>query len=113
MTTDDIHIYTRTMARIYAEQGHLEKSAQIYRHLLEQSPEQQGLQDELQQVLSRISEGEQQNNADLVRLFDKWIEAMGAMNRLKKLKEMQKRLTSLSRSGRSASSDTFNPPEKN
>ena len=98
MMTDDVHIYTRTMARIYADQGHLEKSVQIYRYLLGKSPECQDLRDELFQVESRIAEEGNSADTDLVRLFSNWIEAMAAMNRLRKLRNIQKRLTSLNRS---------------
>jgi hypothetical protein len=96
--TDDVHIYTKTMARIYAEQGHLEKSVQIYRYLLEQSPERQDLRDELFELESRIAAGDKSAGTDLVPVFSNWIEAMGTMNRLRKLRKIQKRLKSISRS---------------
>jgi hypothetical protein len=96
--TDDVHIYTKTMARIYAEQGHLEKSVQIYRYLLEQSPERQDLRDELFEMEGRIAEGDKIAGTDLAHVFSNWIEAMGTMNRLRKLRKIQKRLKSISRS---------------
>ena len=35
----DVDIYTETMAEVYADQGHWEKVADIYRHLLATEPE--------------------------------------------------------------------------
>ena len=98
MMTDDVHIYTRTMAQIYADQGHLGKSVQIYRYLLERSPECQDLRDELFQVESRIAEGGNSTGRDLVRVFSNWIEAMTTMNRLRRLRNIQKRLAYSNRS---------------
>ena len=36
---NETDFYTATMARVYAEQGHWDKSAEIYRYLLKQEPE--------------------------------------------------------------------------
>ena len=33
-----VNIYTETMAKVYADQGHWEKVVEIYRHLLAMEP---------------------------------------------------------------------------
>lgn len=46
----DKEFATETMAQIYAEQGHYEKAAVIYRRLLMQAPAREDLQDRLKAV---------------------------------------------------------------
>jgi Tfp pilus assembly protein FimV len=43
--TDKPDFYTKTMAKVYADQGYLTKAAEIYRFLLKQEPDRQDLPD--------------------------------------------------------------------
>ncbi len=47
--------YTVSMARLCARQGYLEKSAEIYRFLLETEPDRKDLQEALADVEARLS----------------------------------------------------------
>ena len=33
--SQEVNIYTETMAKVYADQGHWEKAAEIYHHLVQ------------------------------------------------------------------------------
>ncbi|MEA3417750.1 MAG: hypothetical protein U9R02_16670 [Thermodesulfobacteriota bacterium] len=93
--TDHPDFYTKTMARLYADQGYLTKAAEIYRFLLKQEPERQELPDrqslidELFEIEKKLSE---KVPGDPVLLFSKWIDLGLKYNNLKKLKNIKNRL---------------------
>lgn len=53
--TDNALFYTESMAQLCARQGHLEKSAEIYRHLLEKEPAREDLKQALEDIEARLS----------------------------------------------------------
>ena len=87
--TDNPDFYTKTMAKVYANQGYLTKAAEIYRFLLKQDPggqdlpDRQSLIDELSKIEKKLSE---KVPDDPVLLLSKWINLMLKYNNLKKLK---------------------------
>ena len=88
--TDNPDIYTKTMAKVYANQGYLTKAAEIYRFLLKQDPggqdlpDRQSLIDELSKIEKKLSE---KAPDDPVLLLSKWIDLMLRYNGLQKLKK--------------------------
>ena len=93
--TDNPDFYTKTMAKVYANQGYLTKAAEIYRFLLKQDPdrqslpERQSLIDELSKIEKKLSE---KAPGDPVLLLSKWIDLMLKYNNLKKLKNIRNAL---------------------
>ncbi len=79
--------YTATMASLYASQGYLEKAAEVYRHLLERTPDRPELAAALSDVVARMAretdrgaEGEgirSENSAagekDIKTLLNEWV----------------------------------------
>lgn len=90
--TEDIAVYTKTMARIYADQGHLEKAALIYRHMIRSAPDEQDLLDELARIEEKLAGESTGRNAALAGLFGAWRDAMQAVGAIQKLRRMQRRL---------------------
>lgn len=86
--SQDVDIYTETMAKVYAEQGHWAKAAKIYRYLLDKAPERHDLADALADAENRIKEAPERNSDDLVPLFRKWIELLFKHEKLQKLRKM-------------------------
>jgi len=83
---NDKVFYTKTMAKIYADQGNLGKAAEIYRYLLGLEPGRQDLNDALSEVEKRLFEKDPE---DLVKLFSKWVDLLlkhYGLHKLKKLK---------------------------
>jgi hypothetical protein len=77
-------MFTPTMARIYLDQGHHEKAAEIYRYLLQQEP---GRED-LAQKLARIEKTIAEQNMGLERirrLVSRWIRLSFQVQNLKRL----------------------------
>jgi hypothetical protein len=89
---DDSEIYTQTMAKIYAKQGHLEKAAEIYRYLLDQEPDRQDLVSAFTKVEKRLQDSKQKDDALLVTLFDQWINMALVWNNIRRLKTLRHRL---------------------
>ena len=85
MNNDKV-FYTKTMAKIYADQGNLGKAAEIYRYLLELEPGRQDLIDALSEVEKRLFEKDPE---DLVKLLSKWIDLLLKHYGLHKLKKLQ------------------------
>ena len=74
MTGTEFH--TATMARVYAQQGHYRKAADIYRHILSNEPDREDIAAELSRVEQQLDntglESERgMNERDLVNLFHK------------------------------------------
>jgi len=72
LSKDDV-FYTRTMAKVYADQGNLLKAAEIYRYLLECEPERQDLIDALSEIENKLNE---KSPDDLIKLFYSWIDLL-------------------------------------
>jgi hypothetical protein len=81
LTQNDI-FYTRTMAKVYAEQGNLLKAAEIYRYLLESEPEQIDLKDALAEIERKLNETSPEA---LIRLFHRWIDLLLTHHNMQKL----------------------------
>ncbi len=64
---------TVTMARVYIKQGCLEKAADIYRRLLASDPERRDLVEGLSEVEKKIEAAHKGRQAELARLFRRWV----------------------------------------
>ncbi|MEA1948829.1 MAG: hypothetical protein U9N83_16190 [Thermodesulfobacteriota bacterium] len=83
---DDV-FYTRTMAKVYADQGNLGKAAEIYNYLLKQEPGRQDLIDALSEIENR---GFDKDRESLFMLFSEWIDLLIKFNGIHKLKKLQR-----------------------
>jgi hypothetical protein len=79
--------YTRTMAKVYADQGNLGKAAEIYNYLLKQEPGRQDLIDALSEIENRGFDKDREN---LFMLFSEWIDLLLKFNDIQKLKKLQR-----------------------
>jgi hypothetical protein len=85
----EIGIYTETMAKVYAAQGHWGKAAEIYRHLLTEAPARKDLADALAEAEKKISNGSHKGPEQLVPLFREWIELLFRHDKLQKLRNLK------------------------
>ena len=88
MTQNDL-FYTRTMAKVYIDQGNLLKAAEIYRYLLESEPERTDLKDELSEIEKKLNE---KSPDDLTRLFSRWMDLLLTYHNVQKLLRFKKYL---------------------
>ncbi|MDF1590005.1 MAG: hypothetical protein P1P89_00715 [Desulfobacterales bacterium] len=86
---NDSAFYTATMAKVYADQGYFEKSAEIYRHLLKLEPHRQELKAALLEVEQKVKAETKMHSRDLTPLFEKWIDLLLRRRNLQKLKKLQ------------------------
>ncbi|MEE8432282.1 MAG: hypothetical protein V3S16_13625 [Candidatus Desulfatibia sp.] len=85
MNKDDV-FYTKTMAKVYADQGKLEKAAEIYQYLLKKEPRRQDLIEALAEIdKERLKKG----HADLDELFSTWLDLLLRHSRLQQLKKLE------------------------
>jgi tetratricopeptide (TPR) repeat protein len=82
------HQGTATLARLFAEQGHWEKSAEIYRRLLRQDPDRQDLARALDEAEAALRASAQA----LAPLVQQWIDLLLTYDRLRKLHRFKARL---------------------
>jgi hypothetical protein len=87
-----IGIYTETMAKVYAAQGHWGKAAEIYRHLLTETPARKDFADALAEAEKNTHKKPHKNPEQLVPLFREWIELLFRREKLQKLKNMKDKL---------------------
>ena len=85
----DVGIYTETMAKVYASQGHWAKAAEIYRHLLSEAPARKDFADALAEVEKKISNDSHKDPEQLVPLFREWIELLFRHDKLQKLRNLK------------------------
>lgn len=88
--SEEIEIYTFTMAKIYTDQGHYAKAETIYRHLLEKDPHNQILKEALDRVTRKRNSRASQKGKDLALLFKEWLELAQKYNQKKALNEKDK-----------------------
>jgi hypothetical protein len=85
----EIGIYTETMAKVYAAQGHWGKAAEIYRHLLTEAPARKDFADALAEAEKKISNDSHKDPEQLVPLFREWIELLFKHDKLQKLRKLK------------------------
>ena len=99
MADNHIAFYTKTMAKVYADQGHWDKAAEIYRHLLKQEPERQDLVDALRETEKIIGDLREKNQETLTVLFAEWIELLLDQDKIRKLKTLRSLMKKTSEGG--------------
>ena len=81
--------YTRTMAKVYADQGDLKNAERIYKYLLAQEPGQRDLVEALSEIeTQRVGKSPDK----LLALFDQWIGLLLMHRNVKKLLEFKQLL---------------------
>ena len=90
--SQDVDIYTETMAGVYADQGHWAKAVEIYRHLVELEPQRQDLFDALEHARQKMGEHPDTSPEDLVPLFRQWIELLLQKEKLERLRKLRRKL---------------------
>jgi len=70
------------MAKVYIDQGNLQKAAEIYRYLLESEPERSDLKDELSDIEKKLNE---KSPDDLTKLFNRWMDLLLTYHSVQKL----------------------------
>jgi cytochrome c-type biogenesis protein CcmH/NrfG len=86
------HQGTVTLAKIFAEQGHWEKAAEIYRNLLRQDPGRQDVAHALAEVEAALHRAGPTSGQALAPLFQEWIDLLLQHDRLRKLRRFKSRL---------------------
>ncbi len=90
--TGQTEFRTATMAKIYADQGHLEKAAEIYRHLLTEAPDRGDIREALAAVEARAHAQREKQLSDLVPLLEEWVGLLFKQRRLRQLNRAGKRI---------------------
>jgi len=88
----DRHQGTVTLARLFAAQGHWDKSAEIYRDLLRENPDRQDLAQALGEAEASLRAAGPTSPQALAPLLQKWIYLMFTYDRLRKLRRLKARL---------------------
>ena len=88
----EIGIFTETMAKVYAAQGHWGKAAVIYRHLLTGAPARKDFADALAEAEKKTLKDSPTNPEQLVPLFREWIELLFRCEKLQKLRNLKDRI---------------------
>ncbi len=90
--SEDTDFYTKTMAKVYIDQGLLKKAAEIYQYLLKITPDKPDLVRALFDLEEQITKNRQDNTSRLVNLFSQWIDLVHRYKQLQQLKKLQKSL---------------------
>jgi Flp pilus assembly CpaF family ATPase len=82
--------YTGTMAKVYAGQGHWDKAAEIYRHLLRMEPERTDYLEALAEAERMLSATGKGPDGDLASLFHEWIDLLLKYKNLQRLLRLKR-----------------------
>ena len=82
----DVGIYTETMAKVYADQGHWAKVVEIYRYLLAIKPDRLDFADALSEAENKMKMKAPEQLVPLIREWFELILKFEALQKLKKLK---------------------------
>jgi hypothetical protein len=82
--------YTGTMAKVYSGQGHWDKAAEIYRHLLKLEPERTDYLEALAEAERMLNTTVNRQVEDLAPLFQQWIDLMLKYKNLQKLRRLKR-----------------------
>lgn len=93
--TEEHSIRTETMARIYAQQGHYRKAADIYRHLLERDPSRADIAATLAELQSMQNAQSPSGRKDPAPLVREWIRLALRYRQLQRLQRMKQKLASI------------------
>ena len=85
----ETEFYTATMARVYADQGHLEKAAEIYRHLLKSEPGRDDYLEALAGVERKIVSSGKKPAERLAPLFHQFFDLLLKFKSLQKLRKLK------------------------
>ena len=85
MNKNDV-FYTKTMAKVYADQGKLEKAAEIYQYLLKKEPRRQDLIDAIAEIDKKRFETDPDRLGDLLSI---WLDLLLRHSRLQQLKKLK------------------------
>jgi hypothetical protein len=85
LNKDDV-FYTKTMAKVYADQGKLEKAAEIYQYLLKKEPGRQDLIDAVAEIDKKRFAKDPERLGDLVSI---WLDLLLRHSRLQQLKKLK------------------------
>jgi len=77
---------------MHFSQGHYEKAAQIYKHLLKCEPDKQDLARALAGVERKLHEKAKGSNEDLGALFSTWVDLILRYKRMQYLKKIKGKL---------------------
>ena len=86
---NDTDFYTATMAKVYADQGHWDKTAEIYGYLLKQEPERDDYLEALAEAKRQIQRSGKMEADDLAPLFHQWFDLMFKYKNLQKLRRLK------------------------
>jgi hypothetical protein len=68
--------YTRTLATLYADQGHYDKALTVYRHLIKQFPDSRDISEGFSDLKDRIQRIKTSNEPELAPLFREWFDLL-------------------------------------
>ena len=94
-------IRTVTMARIYAQQGHHRKAAEIYRYLLKLEPSRQDIAAALAEVEAKQHADTHTGEKGIKPLVQEWIRLAMRYRQLQKLRQLKENLPSIKNDGES------------
>lgn len=83
---EDYRQYTVTMARVFASQGHWDKAAEIYRHILRREQGREDLAAALAEAERHALAAPPDTAADLAPLFERWVDLLSRYQRIRKLR---------------------------
>ncbi|MDA3898264.1 MAG: tetratricopeptide repeat protein [Desulfobacteraceae bacterium] len=89
--TDPTQRYTKTLAKLYADQGHFEKAIEIYQHLVKKFPEREDILDDFSDLKVKMQREKTSNEPELAVLLKQWFDLLAKYRQINAIqKEMNR-----------------------
>jgi len=73
---DPAQRYTKTLAKLYADQGHFDKAIEIYQHLVKEFPEREDILDNFSDLKVKMQRIKTSNEPELAVLLKQWFDLL-------------------------------------
>jgi len=67
---------TKTLAKLYADQGHFEKAIEIYQHLVKEFPDREDILDDFSDLKVKVQRIKTSNEPELAELLQQWFDLL-------------------------------------
>lgn len=81
-------IYTRTMAKVFTQQGHYDRAIEVYHYLLKQNPDQPDVIDAIKDAEQQQLQRSKADCKELSVLVSEWIELLHKYRLIKRLNRL-------------------------
>ena len=84
---DPARRYTKTIAKLYADQGHYDKAIEIYQYLVTNFPDREDILDDFSDLKIKLQRIKTSKKPNLAVLFQQWFDLLAEYKQIKAIQK--------------------------